>query len=54
MKLVSSFLDEGLNHRTGRRMTPDTIVIHVTEGDASSVISWFHRSRGRSLGALHG
>jgi N-acetylmuramoyl-L-alanine amidase CwlA len=42
MKLISSFLKDGLNHRTGRRATPDTIVIHVTEGDASSVISWFH------------
>lgn len=42
MKLVSSKLPAGLNHRTGRRAAADTITIHVTEGEASSVIAWFH------------
>jgi hypothetical protein len=40
MKLESRFLST--NFRKGRRATPDTIVIHVTEGSAESVISWFN------------
>jgi N-acetylmuramoyl-L-alanine amidase len=40
MKLESRFLST--NFRKGRRATPDTIVIHVTEGTAASVIEWFN------------
>jgi N-acetylmuramoyl-L-alanine amidase CwlA len=40
MKLEVRFL--AINFRKGRRMPADTIVIHVTEGSASSVIEWFN------------
>lgn len=40
MNLKSLFLS--INFRKGRRATPDTVVIHVTEGFAASVISWFN------------
>lgn len=31
-----------LNYRKGRRAKAEMIVIHVTQGGAASVISWFH------------
>lgn len=39
MKITPMLLT--LNYRKGRRAKADTIVIHVTEGGAASVISWF-------------
>lgn len=42
MNITNRLLKAGLNHRTGRRATAEGIAIHVTEGSAASVVSWFN------------
>lgn len=39
---IESYLEPGVNHKSGRKLAPVGVVIHVTEGDAAGVVSWFH------------
>lgn len=43
MNIMSHLLSASVNHANGRHsgFPIDLIVIHVTEGDANSVVSWF-------------
>lgn len=42
--ITKRLLPPGLNHRTGRRQKAEGIAIHVTEGTAASVVSWFNQA----------
>jgi N-acetylmuramoyl-L-alanine amidase len=41
VNITKRLLPDGLNHTKGRPMDVDQITIHVTEGSAASVRSWF-------------